>query len=331
MSEPSLTWACWREPGADTSWFLQGHAQPLGPSEATGFVIHPFEDHTGYLLKGEKHALTASWPDGLVAHPAPAFPQDTYPDYLERLATLIDALAQGQAEKVVFSRRKHLDREAFSADEAWAAFQHIERAYPLAFVSLVSVPGLGCWLSATPEVLCRRTAEGYYTMALAGTRSQTDPEPWHAKEYREQSLVVDSIQAQLADIGVRGVRVEGPQEVEAGLLRHLRSDFYFDGGQDMLAVARALHPTPAVGGLPRVKAAELIAALEISERGLYAGYVGYVEAGRPSALYVHLRCACLSAPKPTLFAGGGILADSDAVSEWQETEHKLQVLLSHLG
>lgn len=266
-----------------------------------------------------------------MAHSAPAYSEDSQQDYLRRLESLIAALSQGRAEKVVFSRRKHLNRSSFTAAEAWKAFQYIEAVYPQAFVSLVSVPGVGCWLAATPEVLCRRTADGYYTMALAGTRSQNDAEPWHAKEYREQALVVDSIQTQLSDIGVQYIRVDGPKEVQAGSLRHLRSDFYFEDGQDLLAVARALHPTPAVGGLPRAAAAELIAGLEISERGLYAGYVGYVESGQPSTLYVHLRCACLSAPQPTLFAGGGILADSDAMSEWHETEHKLQILLSHLS
>lgn len=331
MTEPPIAWACWREPGDVETFFLQGPTQDLGASEAIGFVVHPFEGVDGRFIVGEKGVLPATFPGSLQAHPAPAYPQDDPLDYLSRLQILIDALTQGQAEKVVFSRRKHLDRAAFTASEAWAAFQRIEKAYPQAFVSLVSVPGLGCWLSATPEVLCRRTEQGYYTMALAGTRSQTDAEPWHAKEYREQALVVESIQEQLFDLDVRDIRVDGPKEVEAGHLRHLRSDFYFNDDKELLAVAKALHPTPAVGGLPRVAATRLISELEVSKRGLYAGYVGYTEPGQPSALYVHLRCACLSAPRPTLFAGGGILADSDPLSEWQETEHKLQILLSHLG
>lgn len=331
MSVAPLGWACWREPGSDQAFFLQGQAQPIPQSQVAGFVVHPFEDRGGCLIRGLKEAMPGTMPEVLAAYPAPAYPEDSQEDYLKRLESLISALSQGRAEKVVFSRRKHLSRSSFTVAEAWRAFQHVEAAYPQAFVSLVSVPGLGCWLAATPEVLCRRTDDGFYTMALAGTRSQTDDEPWHAKEYREQALVVNSIQTQLSDIGVQHIRLDGPKEVQAGSLRHLRSDFYFENGQDLLAVAQALHPTPAVGGLPRLAAAELIAALEISERGLYAGYVGYVEPGLPSTLYVHLRCACLSAPQPTLFAGGGILTDSDALSEWQETEYKLQILLAHLS
>ena len=261
--------------------------------------------------------------------PAHVYPEDDRADYLCRLALLISKLQRQEAEKVVFSRRKHMVRGPFYLHEALTAFEAIAKAYPQAFVALVSLPSTGVWLTATPEVLCRQLGNSFYTMALAGTRSPGDSRPWGSKESREQALVTDFIRSQLSKLPVDNVAISGPKDSQAGNLRHLRTDFTFTSTITLLQAANALHPTPAVGAMPAEAGLPLIADLESSDRGMYAGYLGYLpkQAGDGATLYVCLRCACLSSPQPTLFAGGGILADSVAEEEWEETEQKLAVLL----
>jgi isochorismate synthase EntC len=92
----------------------------------------------------------------------------------------------------------------------------------------------------------------------------------------------------------------------------------------------ALSPTPALGGFPRADALELIARVEGFTRGRYGGAVGWVDAAGDGTWAVAIRCAELSADRreARLVAGGGIVADSEPLSELAETQAKLQAMLS---
>jgi isochorismate synthase EntC len=98
-----------------------------------------------------------------------------------------------------------------------------------------------------------------------------------------------------------------------------------------LALAGLLHPTPAVGGLPRAAALATIADLEGFDRGLYAGPVGWVDAAGDGEWAVALRGAQLDGPRARLVAGAGIVAGSDPEAEWAETEAKLRPMLAAVG
>ncbi|MFM8531929.1 MAG: chorismate-binding protein, partial [Ilumatobacteraceae bacterium] len=101
---------------------------------------------------------------------------------------------------------------------------------------------------------------------------------------------------------------------------------------DVLALARSLSPTPALGGHPRVEALELIAAVEGFDRGPYGGAVGWVDASGNGTWAVAIRCAQLSPDRrrAVLTAGGGIVADSVVDAELAETQAKFQAMLSAL-
>jgi menaquinone-specific isochorismate synthase len=103
-------------------------------------------------------------------------------------------------------------------------------------------------------------------------------------------------------------------------------------GPNVLELARALSPTPALGGHPRREALELIAAVEGLDRGRYGGAVGWVDAEGNGTWAVSIRCAEISADRCTarLFAGGGIVAESDPLAELAETQAKLQAMLGAL-
>jgi salicylate biosynthesis isochorismate synthase/menaquinone-specific isochorismate synthase len=98
-----------------------------------------------------------------------------------------------------------------------------------------------------------------------------------------------------------------------------------------LALAGALHPTPAVGGEPGPVAAALIPELEGMDRGWYAGCVGWTDAAGDGEWCVGLRCALLRDRLARLYAGGGIVGDSDPAAELAETETKLGALLPVLA
>jgi isochorismate synthase EntC len=101
---------------------------------------------------------------------------------------------------------------------------------------------------------------------------------------------------------------------------------------DVIALARALSPTPALGGHPRVAALELIDRVEGFDRGQYGGAVGWVDARGNGVWAVAIRCAQLAEDRRSavLTAGGGIVADSDIDAELAETQAKFQAMLSAL-
>jgi salicylate biosynthesis isochorismate synthase/menaquinone-specific isochorismate synthase len=99
----------------------------------------------------------------------------------------------------------------------------------------------------------------------------------------------------------------------------------------VVELAGALHPTPAVGGEPRGRATEMIPALEGLDRGWYAGAVGWTDAAGDGEFSVALRCALLRGPTARVYAGCGIVRDSEPAAELAETEIKLGALLPLLA
>jgi menaquinone-specific isochorismate synthase len=102
-------------------------------------------------------------------------------------------------------------------------------------------------------------------------------------------------------------------------------------GVSLLRLAERLHPTSAVGGIPRAEALAWLAEHEPEPRGWYTGALGWVDAGGDGDLCVILRCALIQGQQAQLFAGSGIVAQSDPQEELRETEWKLQTMLDGLN
>ena len=102
-------------------------------------------------------------------------------------------------------------------------------------------------------------------------------------------------------------------------------------GQGLLALGERLHPTPAVGGDPRETALAMIDEHEGFDRGWYAGPIGWLGADGDGELCVALRCGIVDRTHATLFAGCGIVADSDPDQEWEESRIKLRAVVAALG
>lgn len=270
--------------------------------------------------------------------PQPAPPATNEAAYTQLVRTGVAAIKAKQVVKVVSSRVAH--RPLPASFDPLAAFDALSRKYARAFVSLVSVPSVGTWLGASPEVLAEVTADGFFhTMALAGTQPLVPgraPQDaiWRQKEIEEQALVARYIVSCFKQLRLRDYHEAGPRTAVAGQLLHLRTDFEVDFknvpapaslGTDML---RLLHPTSAVGGMPKAAALDFLQRHEGYDRAYYSGFLGPVNVASAgvSRLYVNLRCLQLRPTEAILYAGTGLTIDSDPAREWQETELKLQTV-----
>lgn len=192
------------------------------------------------------------------------------------------------------------------------------------------------FFGATPERLVLRRGDSVVTEALAGSipRERADA---HAellasiKDRGEHRVVIDDIVDRLEGVCSR-VTVAPIEIKELPHVLHLRTPIegVLAGRADALALAARLHPTPAIGGRPRELAARWISEHE-SPRGWYGGPLGWVDANGDGEFVVALRSALVFGRRAWVYAGGGIMEDSEPRMEYAEAELKRRVVLDALG
>ena len=251
----------------------------------------------------------------------------------------IDQINEGVFEKVVLSRFK--DIEIPPSFEHFSFFQKLITHYPNAFNYMVFTPNHGLWMGATPEKLIDvdYSKDLFSTDALAGTQPldgrKLNEVAWTMKEIEEQAMVSRYIVDGFKKIRLREFDEVGPKTVKAGNLAHLKTEFRVDMkksnayGLDKIMLD-LLHPTSAVCGFPRTSALDFITKNENYNRELYSGFLGPVRFQDKTNLFVNLRCMQVFNDRIRLYAGAGITADSLPHKEWEETEHKMNTLLSLL-
>jgi len=219
------------------------------------------------------------------------------------------------------------------------AFQKLCVSYPQALISFVSIPGVGTWLGASPEVLaCVKEKRIFKTVALAGTLPYTQGTDlrsvaWTQKEIEEQALVERYVISCFKKIRLREYDEHGPKTVVAGNLMHLKSEFTVDIqatnfpqlGSVMLDL---LHPTSAVCGMPLQTSLDFLRTHESYDRSFYSGYLGPVNVRNNIEIFVNLRCMQVCGNEGVLYAGAGVTIDSIPEKEWAETEMKFNTLLN---
>lgn len=361
------SFAVYRIPGSAAVLLLQESGSPE-PLEAladlngrSGFVMAPFqsnEQHPVVLirpdvtLKGKSSILrylkclqvaesTANQPtetprQSTTTHSssnATEYELNTnmeFSNYKTAFELFQKALHAGSCEKIVLSRTLSLPvPTAFSTGNLFAAACE---AYPDAFVYLSHTPLSGTWFGCTPELLLSGENGNWQTVALAGTRRiKATEESWDAKNIREQLVVSAYLEKQLRIKNLIGT-ISEPYTVRAGQLMHIKTDFRFQMPEqgNVGELLDFLHPTPAVCGYPKTEACRLILAHEGYDRSYYSGFAGPLNKDGKTDLYVNLRCASMKDDSLLLYAGGGLMPDSELKSEWEETEGKLQTLLALL-
>ncbi|MCP9808530.1 isochorismate synthase [Cyanobium sp. HWJ4-Hawea] len=190
-------------------------------------------------------------------------------------------------------------------------------------------------LGASPERLLTVRQGRLRSDALAGTTpvGEAASELLNStKDRHEHALVVDTITAVLAKAGLQPRRPRHPRLARHGHLVHLHTPITADcRGHQPLSLAAALHPTPAVAGLPRREAMGWLRSLEPFERGHYAAPIGWIDSSGDADLRVAIRSGTLRGRQLMLTAGAGLVKGSDVDRELQEVALKLGVLQQQLN
>ncbi len=249
-------------------------------------------------------------------------------------------LRTGEAAKVVLAREV-LARGDGVVSAAMVA-RSLRAAYPSCFTYLITGADGTAFAGASPELLVRRSGRRAFSQPMAGSvaRGTTEAEDERlareledsAKDAVEHRIVSDFVVDALRPFA-QSVAARPPEVVRFTNIQHLATSVsaeLVDPPADVLQLAAALHPTPAVGGWPRAAADALIDELEGMERGWYAGAVGWIDSHGDGEFAVALRCGLLWEDGARLYAGVGVMPNSDPARELEETELKFKALLTAL-
>ena len=260
----------------------------------------------------------------------------TAPQWQRAVATAVQRIRDHQLSKVVLAR--DLYATAARDLDIRVMLRRLTDRYPDCYTfACANLVG------ATPELLIRRQDDDVSSLVLGGTarRAQDPAEDARlgaallasAKEREEHEYAVVGVRSVLADRCDRLEVEPGPSLMRFANVQHLATWITgrLDGGlpasdHSVLALADALHYTPAVCGTPAEPAMELIRDLEVMDRGRYAGPVGWVDARGNGEWGIALRCAEVDGNRARLFAGCGIVAGSDPAAELAETQAKFAVI-----
>ena len=265
---------------------------------------------------------------------------DTDGDYMALVASALAAIERGEFDKVVLARTVTLEVEV----DTVAVLDLLRHRNPTCAVFAFNVDD-STFLGATPEELVTLDGPRLHTTALAGTAPRGDSADTDGrlaagllastKNRSEHRFVVEGITGALAGLGLVDPAPHEPDVLTLSRVQHLRTPITATvqrrrtGASDMDVVRAAgvLHPTAATGGAPTDAALGFIAEHEGFARGWYAAPVGWCDLEGNGEMGVALRSALVEGGCVHLFAGNGIVADSDPADELQETNLKLRAVL----
>ncbi|RZI86542.1 MAG: isochorismate synthase [Rubrivivax sp.] len=265
--------------------------------------------------------------------------------YRSNVEEALRCIAAGQFEKVVLSRAMRVQAQV----QARRLMQLLLPRNVLGYTFAVDLgvragQGATALVGASPELLLSKRGRHVVSHPLAGSvpRAQ-DPVEDQAraarllsslKDQREHTYVVDAVAQALAPHCRKLLVPPKPSLVATATMWHLGTRItgdLDDPEASALALAMALHPTPAVCGHPRRAAQDFIQRVEGFERDYFAGLVGWVNGQGDGEWAVTIRCAEVAEQHATLYAGAGIVMGSDPALELAETEAKMQTMLSAMN
>ena len=323
----------------------------------SGFVIAPFMPSANCpILLMRPDTVTQKAVPSPLANPTHKHNEETVDEkdspsydmaekeaYANDFHRFLKQIQEGRFQKVVLARCKRMTLSSLMPPTMEELFLRACQMYPRLFIALVSTPQSGTWLMATPEILLSGKGCDFATMSLAGTQTAPSPQRvtdetakeivWSTKNMEEQQYVSDYIEDVIASFTPHYSK-KGPYTTMAAQLFHLRTDFQFhlDDTAQLGDVLEALFPTPAVCGMPKEEARQFIIDNESIERKYYSGFVGPLMPQGDTHLFVSLRCMnILQDGHFDLYAGGGLLAESELQKEWDETEAKLATMKAVLS
>jgi isochorismate synthase len=261
-------------------------------------------------------------------------------EYAHHVAAAVELLRRKEIDKVVLARA--IIGTVEHPIDCAAVAQRLRVREPACTIYGLPTSDGRRYVGASPELLVRREGSEVTCHPLAGTIAippDVDPLDYHAwllgsvKNLHEHGVLVDDVVNTLGryydDISADGA----PSIVTLRTVAHLGT--WIRGHQDdvtsapdALELLNVLHPTAAVGGLPRVPAYELLQRLEPFERGHYAGPVGWVDQNGDGEFWIGIRGVLVDGADFEAWAGAGIVSESDPIAEREETRDKLASVLS---
>ncbi|MBK8902318.1 MAG: isochorismate synthase [Anaerolineaceae bacterium] len=327
-------------------------AQQDGQSWLTLNAILPPDESPKTILPDLRAALQARL--ALLQSPVTLSPRHpvtpspvhlNYPMSLQDWETMITHATQtmrsGPLNKVVLSRVCEI-RYAQKVDVD-GALAYLNNTYPDCYRFLFEPRPFHAFYGATPELIVGVNGRSLHTMGLAGSigRGETPAEDDalaqellnSAKNQHEHALVVQSIRRRLAPLTSELTIPDQPGILQLGYIQHLHTPIQatLKTAVGVLPILQNLHPTPALGGQPRELAMPFISQAEPVPRGWYGAPVGWLDHHLDGAFSVAIRSAITQDRRVWLYAGAGIVADSDPQAEWNETALKFRPMLNALG
>ncbi len=268
-------------------------------------------------------------------------------DYRLSVAEGVERIAQSSLEKLVLARRLEIDLD--SEPDVIRLLATLMKRHKASFIYSIPLAAdrerqAGLLVGASPELLVSKRGNKVFANPLAGTVA-ADPDPKRnarniadlmasPKDRHEHAFTSRAVGEALKPFCTSITVPDEPSVLAAGPVNHLSTVIEGELASPditVLDLMLALHPTPAVGGVPRREALEAIADLEKFDRGLYAGMVGWCDENGDGEWAVTLRCAEIRNRQIRLMAGAGIVAGSDPDAEFRETENKFKTMLQALG
>jgi isochorismate synthase len=266
--------------------------------------------------------------------------QPTPEEFTHNVALAVEILRRKEIDKVVLARAV-LGSVPEALDGAAIAARLRVREPICAIYSLPTNAGRR-YVGASPELLVRREGATFECNPLAGTialppnEAPDDYQTWllgSTKNLHEHGVLVDDLVQQLSNSYDEISADPNPTIVTLRTVAHLGTwvrGVRYDAATapDALELLRMLHPTAAVGGIPRDDAYELIVRLEQHDRGHYAGPLGWMDANGDGEWWIGIRGVIIDGTNFEAWAGAGIVSESDPIAEREETKDKLAVVLS---
>ncbi|MEJ7652912.1 MAG: isochorismate synthase [Chloroflexia bacterium] len=268
----------------------------------------------------------------------------TAEDWKAKVERFAEAVGRGCLDKAVLARAVRAvpaSRDGRRLPTTEVALERLRAAYPKCFVFAASLVDRS-FLGATPERLVSLGGGAVRAGSLAGSRARgADPEEdaqlgadllADPKDRVEHQIVVQALLEGLAEPDGDVYAPSEPVLMKLPGVQHLYTPVTATvrPGQTVLDVVGRLHPTPAVGGYPRRAAMEMIRDHEGLDRGWFAGPVGWMDSRGEGEFAVAIRSMLLGPDEAVLFAGCGIVAQSDPESEYAESVLKLRPAVTAL-
>lgn len=293
----------------------------------------------GRLQRWLSQPIAAPQPSSTASKVRQVEPSETdWSDWQDRVHSAQSSLRDGTMDKVVLARSEAYRTDTDTAFDPLGTAMALRDRQTDSTTFMIQRRDGQAFLGATPEILVRLTDRQVHTVAMAGTRRRGSEGVSDealgtellasAKDRLEQKLVADAICTALGTVVTDLQRPEEPEVVRLPDVQHLRT--LISGTvrpeANIFDLLQRLHPTPAVGGLPREPALQWLDDNEALDRGWYAGPIGWVDAQGSGVFVVAIRSVLIADHEASAFAGCGLVAHSDARDEWEESVVKLQTV-----